>query len=250
VSDGAAAGVLARAALLLLALAPAAGLASAPAADAADRRHAERLLDSARAATGGAAWKSVRTIRYRAAVSAGGRSGSTETVEETLTGRYADRYIVGQVRGGQGFDGARSWMSDVTGTRISSGGPDGARADVTEVYRRSLAYWFRSRHAARLRALGERDEGGRSFELIAIEPSGGRPFEMWLDARTHRIARITESGPAGRRITELSDYRRVGDVLLPFSVHSALEGDEPDATVVVFESIEINPVLSRNAFVP
>ena len=103
-------------------LLPASSGAAAPpgpdarAADARDGR-AIAVLDAARAASGGRRWARVHTIRYLAQVASGPQSGSAETLEDTRTGRYVDRYLLGQVRGGQGFDGQRPWRRARRGHR-------------------------------------------------------------------------------------------------------------------------------------
>jgi hypothetical protein len=215
--------------------------------DDARTARALALLDAARAATGGAQWARVHAIRYRAAVSSGARQGTAETVEDTRTGRFVDRYVLGEVGGGQGFDGTAAWTSDVSGRGVSSGAAEGAASNVNEVYRRSLAYWFRARHPARFGDLGPEVRDGRSFERIAIEPAGGRPFEMWIDLQSHRIARLLDNDSGVARVTEFSDYRPVQGLSLPFAVRTSV-GEPRFDTLVRFTSIEIDPVLPADAF--
>ena len=240
-------GLMGLAALLsgrVLAAAPTAP--AVPTAAARDEARAMAVLEASRAAAGGAGWARVRAIRYRAEVASGAEHGTAETLEDARTGRYVDRYVLGAVRGGQGFDGALAWSADVSG-HVSAGAAEGAESSVNEVYRRSLSYWFRNRHAGRLAYRGRARANGREFERIAALPAGGRAFELWVDAHTHLIARLVEPGPGAERVTELGDYRRVQGLLFPFAARTSL-GDPRLDTVVTFTSIEIDPPLPANAF--
>jgi hypothetical protein len=221
--------------------------AQSPSPPARHDPRAIAVLDAARAATGGAAWAGVHSVRYRATVASGAHQGVAETLEDTRTGRYVDRYVVGEVRGGQGFDGTAPWTSDVRGREASAGAAEGEAASVTEVYRRSLSYWFRDRHPGALDYLGRTSAAGREFDRIGVLPTGGRPFEMWVDTRSHWISRVLEVESGVQRVTQFDDYRRVAGLFMPFAARTSVGAPELD-TVVKFIAIDINPPLAADAF--
>jgi len=64
--------------------------------------------------------------------------------------------------------------------------------------------------------VGERQSGGRSFQVVRVHPNGGAARELWFDRRTGLLGRIVEVGCARPATVEVSDYRRVGAVSVPF----------------------------------
>ncbi len=151
--------------------------APARAADPAD------ILARAKEAAGGKAWDAVHTLHTRARIATGGLAGPAEGWDDLRNGRFADTFDLGPVTGAGGFDGKATWTQDASGqTRVDDSG-DAREGSIDEVYRRSLAYWYPGRRKAEISDAGDRAEGERAFHVLRIVPAGGRPFEMWIDAR-------------------------------------------------------------------
>jgi len=72
---------------------------------------------------------------------------------------------------------AKEASGDVT---LSDSGDDREGA-ANEAWRRSLSYWYPDRRQGEIADEGERREGERTFHVLRITPTGGRPFEMWID---------------------------------------------------------------------
>jgi len=194
--------------VLGLALVCVAGAAAAQGYTAAARR----VLDQARAASGGAGWNQLRgwhevttqgEARYETWIDPIRYGLRIETREPT------SRRI-------QGFNGAGEWRI------LPSGAATGAADAATLAEMRTAAffagsfYFFPGRYDARGSHVGVRKDGERAFDVLSIQPWGGKPRELWFDRRTRLLARIVDrTGP--RPVTvELSDYRRVGPVLVAF----------------------------------
>ena len=95
-------------------------------------------------------------------------------------------------------------------------GADAPReAAVNEAYRRSHAYWYRRpRATAKIEYAGEAPDGARKLHVLRVVPDGGRPFDMWIDAKTFLIDRIAERNARELRTTFFSDYRPVAGKLV------------------------------------
>ena len=204
------------------------------------------ILARAKEATGGKAWDSVRVLHTRVRAATGGLSGPAESWDDLRTGHYVDTYALGPVQGAEGFDG-KAWSQDNSGqTRVDDSG-EGREGSANESYRRSLAYWYPERHKAEITDAGDHAEGGRSFHVLRIVPEGGRPFEMWIDARTSLIDRTVEKTTHDTRTIFLSDYREANGLRFPFASRSTNGEARYDITSEV-QAIEVNPPLDEARF--
>ncbi|MEI9849596.1 MAG: hypothetical protein WDN24_00665 [Sphingomonas sp.] len=52
--------------------------------------------------------------------------------------------------------------------------------------------------------------------MVEAEPAGGRAFELWFDRETHLLGRIDDPRGAPPVTVVISDYRRIGAVLIGF----------------------------------
>ena len=174
---------------------------------------AQRVVDRARAASGGSAWTAVRGFHE-----IGSHNGAPyERWIDAL--RYGDRMDTtpaASTRATRGYNGYGAWWLPVRPS--DEAGPDRqvlARAR-TEAFFAGYGYYFTGRFDLRSGYVGVREGGGRRFTVIWVQPAGDDPRDLWFDQRTGLLARMIErQGPRSRTV-ELSDYRRVGKLLLPF----------------------------------
>ena len=228
--------------------APAARASAAPsAAPAATPESAADALALARKATGGDAWKEVRSLHTTIRLETGGLTGTAESWDDVLTGRYVDRYALGPATGAGGFDGTIVWSQDSSNQVRAEEGGDEREAAANEAYRRCLAYWFPERRQATVELLADQQEEGRRFRVVRITPQGGRPFDFWIDAATGLIDRSVEKAAVETRTTRFSDYREVRGVRLPFDLRST-NGDTQYDQVVTVTSIEVNQPVDEALF--
>lgn len=205
------------------------------------------ILAWSREAAGGKAWDDVRSLHTRAKVSTGGLSGEAESWEDVRTGRFVTSFALGPVTGAEGFDGEASWTQDASGqTRVDDSG-DAREGSANDVYRRTLAYWYPERHKAEIAYAEQKQEGDRIFHVLRVTPEGGRPFEMWIDARTFLLDRAIEKRSNETRTTFFSDYREVDGRRFAFASRST-NGETKYDVHATIESVKVNPPLDEARF--
>lgn len=201
---------------------------------------AAEVLAAAKAASGGKAWDAL-TGSYEK-----GAHGPV-TYETWLDFRaYGMRMASVTPKGSQeqGFDGAVAWRRAGDGPPQISRDPAALREATITAYVSANGFFFPERFPAQADYL--RQEAG--FDVVRVEPKGGRPVELWFDATTRLLGRIVD--PAGPRpvTVSLSDYRKVGDVLIAFrAVVTGPNGDVLDEGTV--GAVEHHPV-DRSLFAP
>ena len=194
------------------------------------------VIAQAKAATGGEAWDRIRFWYERGRAS----PSSGESVEyehwgdlHTLSVRNSNSrsgYMV--------FDGTMGYVC--ADADCTSRTPLDGRGMRTGAYLASFGFFFSDRFPASFEYRGTQTDSGTEYEVVRVAPTGMDVVEIWVDSGTQRVARLVQQ-PAAER-TDLSDYRRVGDVLVPFGSRvadltvqvSTVRFDPPDAAAVVF----------------
>lgn len=169
---------------------------------------AAEILTAAKTASGGLAWDSLTGSYER------GAHGPV-TYETWLDFRaYGMRMASVTPKGPQeqGFDGAVAWRRAAGGPVQASRDPAALREAVVTAYVSVNGFFFPERFPAKADYLREED----GFHVVRLEPQGGRPVELWFDASTHLLARIVDKAGPQPVTVSLSDYRKVGDVLIAF----------------------------------
>src|SRR6185295_3354524 len=207
------------------------------------------LLARAKEAAGGAAWDGVRTITTTAKVETGGLSGEATSWDEVTTGRYSTEYQLGPVHGAEGFDGIGAWTVEASGQVIRNEKGESYESAIERAYLTALAYWYPERRKGSVEPLGNRTENGRSFVGIQASAEGGRPQELWFDAKTNLLDHTVDRVNAQTRRTIFSDYRKVQGVKLPFAQRTT-NGEEKFDTRVAVTSIAINQDVEAARFAP
>lgn len=199
----------------------------------AQSNSADTILAAMRQASGGDAWNDVSTLHYTTTLSVRGQLVGAEHWEDVKTGRYRVQEVLPDHTAQDGFDGITPWHESGSGIAYTLGDIDSAQGAADEAFRVSRSWWFRDRGPATIALAGSRDENGRSFDILDITPQGGRPFEAWIDRKTHLLARIIEQQAEDRVVTDYSDYRPVRGIVLPFTIRS-------DDAVETIQSVEVN----------
>jgi outer membrane lipoprotein-sorting protein len=219
---------------------------SAPAC--ADSKAMEVLAQS-KAAMGGSEWDHAHFIRTHAQVQTSGLAGPSESLEDTTSGSYVNTYTLGSFSGADGFDGKIVWNQDPSGQVATQGGDGARQGAVDTAYRTARAFWFSDRMSAEIDYEGPKVDGAQVFDIVRIVPKGGRPFDMWIDVKTHVIDRIIERAALDLDTTTFSDYRRVDGKLLPFSWRLT-NGDARYDTVVKVDSVTFETSAPTQVFGP
>jgi len=220
------------------------GLAAAP---ASAQDSAQDILARAKQASGGAAWDKVVSIHTKFAIAVGGMKGTGESREDIRKGRFVETFQLGVYAGAEGFDGRTVWTQDASKHAHAEEGGEARAAAANDAYRRTQAYWYPERWGGQIESSGQKEENGRKLHVLRIAPTGGRPFDLWLDARTYLTDRVVEQAGAETRTTYFSDYRQVSGLKLPFASRTT-NGEARYDQVITVESVEINVPLDDRMF--
>jgi Aspartyl protease/PDZ domain len=209
----------------------------------------QAVLAKVKQATGGAAWDRITSTHATVVLETGGLKGTAEGFEDVLTGRSVTHYELGPVTGANGFDGKTVWSQDPSKqVRIEEGG-EAREAAADDAYRSALGYFYPERWPADLAYQGEKTENGKTFLVVRATPKGGRPYDMWIDAKTNLIDHTVEKAAIETRTVFYSDYREVQGVRVPFSQRST-NGEEKYDQLIHVQSIEFNVALADARFAP
>ena len=188
-------------------------LFSAGAAAAQHAPAAQRVVDRARAASGGPAWTALRGLHETG-------SDNGAPYERWLDAlRYGDRMETAPTATGKtsrGFNGYGAWWLPVRPRDEAGSDREVLARARSEAFFAAYGYYFTGRFDLRSGYVGVRESGGRRFTVIWVQPAGGQARDLWFDQRTGLLGRMVERQGPRPRTVELSDYRRVGRLLLPF----------------------------------
>lgn len=223
-----------------IAILAAAILAAPAAARAQATDEAAAVLAAAKAASGGAAWDRLAGSWER------GRHGETAYETSLDFRRLAFRFE--NTRGGatriHAFDGETVWDQGPDGVKATRD-PAAVREAITTAFVSNNGYVFPDRFPARAALKPGADA---AFDVVEIQPAGGRPFELWFDRETRLPARLVDRTGSPPVAVELSDYRPVGDVRVAFrATVKTLDGKVLEQGVV--EAVEHRAV-PASAFAP
>jgi hypothetical protein len=207
--------------LLLFWAGPAAAYDYSPAALA--------VLERGRTAAGGAGWNALRGWTETGAVN-GVRS--SQTLDPV---RYGYRIDLG----GRtfGYNGAGDWETSASG--YATGYVDKATLGRarTLAFFNAYGFFFPHRFAAKGTVTGTRQLAGRSYDVLSVRPAEGLLRELWFDRTTRLLTRVVDRNGPSVVTLELSDYRAVAGVKMPFRVVLD-DGDPKHRQVRVVEAIQ------------
>ena len=192
---------------------------------------AQQILARARQASGGAGWALLRGWHETGHI--GGPSGpqAYESWFDTL--RYGSRIETHGPDGlsVRGFNGQGGWRIAPNGVSTPIDDHAQAAAIRTEAFLGGGGMFYTSRFDAHGETIGTRGLRGKTFEVISVSPWSGAPRELWFDRRTHLLARIVDRTTAQPVTIELSDYRKVGPLLVAFHAHTEGAGPPQDRQI-------------------
>jgi hypothetical protein len=185
-------------------------------------RPAEEVLTEARKASGGAGWNMLRGIHTTGHETRAGGDVRFETWVDPL--RYGMRTEIHEAAGVsiQGFNGQGDWQILPDGKTVAIDDHKAVDRLRTETFLAAGGVFYTSRFEAHGELIGVRSLGGKSFDVLNVEPWGGAPRELWFDKSTHLLTRIVDRTGPQAVTTELSDYRNVGPVKVAF--HTVVRG--------------------------
>jgi len=174
------------------------------------------LFASFKAATGGSAWDSVTTFVTECSIEQGGLTGVDENWQDATTGKYADRFTIGGVTGGDGFDGVKSWVVDSAGIPRYVDSDEETRIAITTAYLTALSYWYPTRRAGTSVYDGSSTSDGTTFDKVTVTPVGGLPIDLWFDRSSHLLVKTVETTSNKTVTTTFSNYEALDGIILPY----------------------------------
>lgn len=202
---------------LLAAVVVAAAFLGAGAAQAQNSPAAQRVLDRARAAAGGAAaWNMLRGLHEVGEENGAAFERWLDPLRygmrrETPAGGAGEKLV-------QAYNGAAEWRVLAGGVLTGSDKGEHYAHVRSEAFFGAYGFFYPGRFDLRSSHVGTRAHEGRSYEVLRVQPAGGRPRELWFDRGSGLLGRMVEPAADGAspRAVEIGDYRRVGRVKLPF----------------------------------
>jgi hypothetical protein len=196
------------------------------------------VLIAFRDATGGAAWDRVQAIERRATISVGGMTGTHELVEDVVSGRHRTTIAIGTITEAEGWNGSTGWERGEGGEVATVDEPSAVAAARTTAWLTRRGYFCTG--SATYRDLGTRDR----FHIVEATPVGGAPVALWFDARG-MLARTVEH--QGTVTTELSDYRAIAGVAVPFRL-TIDQGDPRNQLAIAVTDIHVVAMPDASVF--
>ncbi len=211
------------------------------------------IVSRFKAASGGAAWDSVRTLHTVSSIKTSGLSGTDEQWHDALTGRGEEKTDLGPTTEITGYDGTHNWdQQDASAAHYEDGVEDQQEANDT-VYLASLAFWYPQRHAGQ-----QTGSDGVVCDVLTVTPQGGHPLRMWFARATGLLVRTVDRQALQTQTTTLGDYRAVPvpsesgsvpttTVMQPFTTRLST-GDAGYDTFEQAASVEINAPAPAHEF--
>jgi hypothetical protein len=224
---------------------PPAGLAIAPTPE----QQAQHVLDRFLAALGGrAALDAEHTTHSIGKVSAFGLSGTTE--EWTARpDRSASVAKLGPFTLLEGFDGTTAWRTDPSGKLLILDGKDLEREKASRWFGHE-AYLDPDHGGGKVTSAGVMKDSTGSYDVLEITPPVGNSRRLWFDPATGLLAREEFKDDQRTLISRVSDWRRAGARLMPFTNHTEIVGMSANAITVTVDSIEVNVPVDTTRFAP
>jgi hypothetical protein len=217
---------------MFIAFAIAVALHAPPTSDAASGMTA-LILARARAAAGGEAMERARSLHFEGQVTTLGLKGQVAEWDDLVDGRFLQTQSLGPVSGRQAFDGITPWEQDATGLAHPTGSESDLSKAITQAYITSHSYFFSGRLPGTIHYTGKKMLGATACYVLHAAPRGGAPVDLWFDADTYLLDReVITYSPSNYIVDDMSDYRTVDDVTLPFTERiQDAQGNEFDGSL-------------------
>lgn len=169
-----------------------------------------RIIGLAKASMGGNVWDKIEIWHERdQVISASGKTSSyahwsdLRSLSTLNVGASKDHWMV--------FNGQNAYACDNPRCEPPRGIPTGMIK--SGAYEGAFGFFFPDRFPASIHYERSEIEQGVLFDIVNVAPPGLDSFDVWVDHKTHMIFRLVV---AGRLQTDLSEYRRTGDIVVPY----------------------------------
>lgn len=206
------------------------------------------LMDAMRKAMLGRAITSISSLHTVGNIDALGLRGRTQEWDDLRGVRFTSDINAGALSGASGWDGKVAWSQDYAGLVTVDGGTSGRLQAVDQAYLDNLRYLRPDAGGATVVYAGRRSDGGDSYDVLAVTPPRGSELDLWIDPRTHLIAKVTATVGIVTSTTTYSNYRRVDGVFYPFVNSTQISSGNTFSEHVT--SLELNADVNERMRVP
>ena len=172
---------------------------------------ARNILQHYYRATGGSAWQHFEECDSAGTVALLQKTGTVRYFENLHSGgNRADIEISAlDIKQANGTAPIQNWSQNAAGD-IQLSSPDDP-VSIDDRYLTSRGYWRPNFGDAAVTVLAPHTEGSATWDLLQFKVPGGKGFTLWINRKTGLLERVE-----GSIRKQLSDYRTVSGVLLPF----------------------------------
>ena len=172
---------------------------------------AQTILHHFYQAAGGSAWQQYEDCDSDGIATVANKTGRLRYIEDLRSGANVSQVEIPalDVKQSDGDGPMHSWHQDANGDIQLS---DLNRPDnIDDRYLTRRAYWWPDFGGAVVTVLAPQSEGPETWDRIRFQVPGGTGFTIWINRKTGLLDRVE-----GKTTKELSDYRPVDGVMLPF----------------------------------
>jgi len=172
---------------------------------------AQAILQHFYRAAGGNAWQHYDESDSEGTATVAGKTGSLRYVEDLHSGASVSHVEIPalEVKQADGDGPTQSWHQDADGDiQLATLDTPG---NIDDRYLTRRAYWRPEFGGAAVTVLAAQTRGSTSWDRLRFQVPGGSGFTFWINRQTGLLDRVR-----GKTAKELSDYRPVNGVMLPF----------------------------------
>jgi hypothetical protein len=120
--------------------------------------------------------------------------------------------------GAGGFDGRVAWSVGPDGAAHTDTTHEGLAAARLGTYLTIGGYFYPDRFPARFEYRGQREADGKPYDVVTVTPADSLPADLWLDAATHRLQRVSGMEGAVAFTGVVDRYQIVDGVWIAFAL--------------------------------
>jgi hypothetical protein len=208
-----------------------------------------RIIQAAKAATGGTKWDALKIWHETGTLSAGGIDGTYETWLDLPDVHGAQTYILGPTKGSQGWNGKVAWSTDASDQLRIETSRESIAGAIKSFYQATHAFWFPDRYPAEIQYSGVKENDGKPCDVLTIKPKDADSFELWLEQSSHLIVRMVDLTGEQPETSYFSDFRDVDGLLIPFQTRVSI-GDPKYDQKMLSQKIDFNIETAAERFDP
>lgn len=209
---------------------------------------ASAILTQVRSATLSRPLSSIKSIHLSGTAAIFGIHATTDEWDDLRGLRDTTAQTGGALAGSAGWTGTTSWNEDYSGLVTIDGGTSGRLLAADQAYLDNFAFLRPDYAGASVRYAGKKANGGITYDVVSVTPPHGSEVNLWIDPRTHLVARNTATIGIVSSESELSAYRRFDGIMLPtHNVTKTSDGNQFSTTVT---SAQINVPVAQHLRIP